>query len=136
MRTGAINLGQGFPDEDGPAEVLEAAREAISQGMIGFVRRAATSTPRAKVGGALLRPALRGLRDEIDPEAAGGAYLLGLRRLFVVPHGSFGARGFARAIEVAARGVRLDVAGRTHDRLEGAGALRVSEPVATVPDQP
>src|SRR5690554_8238783 len=24
VRTGAINLGQGFPDEDGPAEVLEA----------------------------------------------------------------------------------------------------------------
>ncbi|WP_311257739.1 aminotransferase class I/II-fold pyridoxal phosphate-dependent enzyme [Microbacterium sp. WCS2018Hpa-9] len=32
-RTGAINLGQGFPDEDGPAEVLEAAREAISRGI-------------------------------------------------------------------------------------------------------
>jgi len=32
-RTGAINLGQGFPDEDGPAEVLEAARVAISQGV-------------------------------------------------------------------------------------------------------
>ena len=31
-RTGAINLGQGFPDEDGPAEVLEAARAAISAG--------------------------------------------------------------------------------------------------------
>lgn len=30
--TGAINLGQGFPDEDGPAEVLEAAREAIARG--------------------------------------------------------------------------------------------------------
>ena len=30
--TGAINLGQGFPDEDGPAEVLEAARQAISDG--------------------------------------------------------------------------------------------------------
>lgn len=33
VRTGAINLGQGFPDEDGPAEVLEAARDAISQGL-------------------------------------------------------------------------------------------------------
>ena len=33
MATGAINLGQGFPDEDGPAEVLEAAREAISAGV-------------------------------------------------------------------------------------------------------
>ena len=31
-RTGAINLGQGFPDEDGPREVLEAARQAISDG--------------------------------------------------------------------------------------------------------
>lgn len=28
----AINLGQGFPDTDGPAEVLEAAREAIAAG--------------------------------------------------------------------------------------------------------
>ena len=31
-RTGSINLGQGFPDEDGPAEVLEAARAAIRDG--------------------------------------------------------------------------------------------------------
>ena len=30
--TGSINLGQGFPDEDGPAEVLEAARHAIADG--------------------------------------------------------------------------------------------------------
>ena len=31
--TGAINLGQGFPDEDGPIEVLDAARRAISDGV-------------------------------------------------------------------------------------------------------
>ena len=31
--TGAINLGQGFPDEDGPIEVLDAARRAISEGV-------------------------------------------------------------------------------------------------------
>jgi N-succinyldiaminopimelate aminotransferase len=31
-RTGAINLGQGFPDEDGPDIVLETAREAIARG--------------------------------------------------------------------------------------------------------
>ncbi|WP_368499405.1 aminotransferase class I/II-fold pyridoxal phosphate-dependent enzyme [Herbiconiux sp. A18JL235] len=33
QRTGAINLGQGFPDEDGPAEVLEIARQAIADGV-------------------------------------------------------------------------------------------------------
>lgn len=31
--TGSINLGQGFPDQDGPPEVLEAARQAISDGV-------------------------------------------------------------------------------------------------------
>ena len=32
VRTGAINLGQGFPDTDGPREVLEAAKAAIDGG--------------------------------------------------------------------------------------------------------
>ncbi|MCU1570932.1 MAG: aminotransferase [Naasia sp.] len=32
-QTGAINLGQGYPDYDGPEEVLESARAAISAGL-------------------------------------------------------------------------------------------------------
>ncbi|MBT2513045.1 aminotransferase class I/II-fold pyridoxal phosphate-dependent enzyme [Arthrobacter sp. ISL-30] len=32
VATGAINLGQGFPDEDGPAEIKAAAQEAIAAG--------------------------------------------------------------------------------------------------------
>lgn len=32
VATGAINLGQGFPDEDGPREVLDAAKAAIDAG--------------------------------------------------------------------------------------------------------
>ncbi len=32
MRTGAVNLGQGFPDTDGPPSMLEAARDAIAHG--------------------------------------------------------------------------------------------------------
>lgn len=33
QQTGATNLGQGFPDTDGPPRLLEAARAAISRGM-------------------------------------------------------------------------------------------------------
>ncbi|WP_416973982.1 pyridoxal phosphate-dependent aminotransferase [Streptomyces sp. 4F14] len=33
QRAGALNLGQGFPDSDGPPELLEAARSAIARGM-------------------------------------------------------------------------------------------------------
>jgi len=32
LEAGAVNLGQGFPDEDGPPEVLEAAAQAIRDG--------------------------------------------------------------------------------------------------------
>ncbi|UDY23183.1 pyridoxal phosphate-dependent aminotransferase [Nocardioides sp. Kera G14] len=32
MRTGAINLGQGFPDVDGPSEVLDAVERALRSG--------------------------------------------------------------------------------------------------------
>jgi glycerol-3-phosphate acyltransferase PlsX len=138
---------EGFAIGTGEADVIVAdgftgnvalkVMEGTSSALLGAVRGAAMSSLRAKLGGLLLRPALRGLRGQIDPEEAGGAVLLGLRKLGVVPHGSFGERGFARAIEVAARGVREDVAGRTHARLSAAGALRgASEPAASVPEQP
>lgn len=32
-RLGAVNLGQGFPDEDGPSEMLRAAEKAIAEGV-------------------------------------------------------------------------------------------------------
>jgi phosphate acyltransferase len=98
--------------------------EGVSQTILGAVRDAALSSTRGKLGGMLLRPALGGFRTEIDPEAAGGAYLLGLRRLAVVPHGRFGRYGFARAIMRAELGAREDVVGRTYAALSDAGALR------------
>ncbi len=76
------------------------------------------------LGGLLLAPAVRALRQQIDPEAPGGAYMLGLRQIGVVAHGRFTRRGFARAIEVAARGVQEDVIGRTREALVQAEALR------------
>lgn len=109
--------------------------EGVSKRLIGAIRDAATSSARGKAGGLLLRPALGGLREDIDPESQGGAYLLGLRRLAIVPHGSFGARGWEQAIARAARGVREDVIGRTYAALEAAGALRrspASDPVTSV----
>jgi glycerol-3-phosphate acyltransferase PlsX len=106
--------------------------EGVSQTVLGAVREAAQSSRRGKLGGMLLRPALRAFRDEIDPEAQGGAYLLGLRRLAVLPHGRFGRHGFAQAILRAERGAREDVVGATHAALREAGALR-SAPMSADP---
>ncbi|HEV7805673.1 MAG TPA: phosphate acyltransferase PlsX [Solirubrobacteraceae bacterium] len=98
--------------------------EGVSDKMIALLHETATSTRRARAGGTLMGSAMRAFRDEISPERAGGAYLLGLRRIGVVGHGRFTARGFESAILLAARGVSGDVVGRTHDALERAGALR------------
>ena len=110
--------------------------EGVSGTTLRASRDAATSSWRSRLGGLLLAPAVRELRAEIDPEDQGGAYMLGLRQLGVVAHGRFSRRGFARAIEVAARGVQEDVISRTRAALERAGALRparsTSEAAATV----
>lgn len=109
--------------------------EGVSGTLIEAIRRHAGSSPRARIGGLLLRPALRGLRDEIDPEEHGGAYMLGLRRMGVVAHGRFTRLGYARAVELAATAVRERAVERTHAALEAAGALRRSSaPASTVPE--
>jgi phosphate acyltransferase len=112
--------------------------EGVSQTVLSGIRDAASSSSRAKLGGLLLRPSLRGFRDQIDPEAQGGAYLLGLRRLGVVPHGRFSRRGFAQAIVRAERGAREDLVGQTRNALARAGALReapMSAPAASLRDR-
>jgi glycerol-3-phosphate acyltransferase PlsX len=98
--------------------------EGVSARTLRAVKEAAMGSWRGRLGGLLLSSSVRTLRAEIDPEDQGGAYMLGLRRLGVVAHGRFSSHGFARAIEVAARGVQEDVIGRTRQALMQAGALR------------
>ena len=80
--------------------VLDALRESI------------VATTRGKLGGVLIRPAARALRDKLDPDTYGGAYLLGLRGVAVIAHGNSSRRAVANAIRLAARGVEHDVVGR------------------------
>ena len=106
--------------------------EGVSLATLRAVRTAAMSSWRGRLGGLLLSKGVRELRAHIDPEAQGGAYMLGLRHVGVVAHGRFSRRGFARAIEVAARAVQEDVIGRTRSALSEAGALRQPSPATAV----
>jgi glycerol-3-phosphate acyltransferase PlsX len=98
--------------------------EGTARTVSGAVRDAARSNPLAALGGLMLRPALGGLRRELDPDATGGALLLGLRAVAVVGHGSAGADGIANSIRLAARGVREDAVGRTAALMREGGAGR------------
>src|ERR687895_696934 len=105
--------------------------EATAKTLTGAIRDAIRSGPVSSIGGALVQGKLAGLRDQLDPERAGGAILLGLRKPVVVAHGSFGPRGIESAVRLARSAVDEDMVGRTTAALESAGALR-SAPTATV----
>ncbi|MEJ0058991.1 MAG: phosphate acyltransferase PlsX [Terricaulis sp.] len=68
-----------------------------------FLRGALTSGIMAKLGAAIAYPALKKLRDRMDPSTVNGAVFLGLNGVVVKSHGGATGRGFAAAIEVAAR---------------------------------
>jgi len=87
------------------AELLAELRDEIGSSVTG------------KLGGLLIRPAARRLRDRLDPDTYGGAYLLGLRGLAVVAHGNSSSRAIANAVRLAARGVEHGVVERLGERL-------------------
>jgi glycerol-3-phosphate acyltransferase PlsX len=86
-------------------------------------RAEVTASLRGKLGGLLIRPAARALRERLDPETYGGAYLLGLRGLVVIAHGNSSRTAIANAIRYAARGVRSGVVEHLGERV-GAGHVR------------
>jgi glycerol-3-phosphate acyltransferase PlsX len=98
--------------------------EGTAKAVATAVGDAARSNPIAAVGGLLLRPALGGLRREMDPDTTGGAILLGLRGVAVVGHGSSGAAGIANAIRLAARTVDERAVERTAELMVRSGATR------------
>ncbi|MEP6892197.1 MAG: phosphate acyltransferase PlsX [Gaiellaceae bacterium] len=89
--------------------------------VVGSLRTEVEATLRGKIGGLLIRPAARRLRQRLDPDTYGGAYLLGLKGLVVISHGSSSRRAIANAIALAARGVEhrlVDLlAGRVPERV-------------------
>ena len=91
--------------------------EGTIRSVLGALRREIEASSRAKVGGLLIRPAATRLRTRLDPETYGGGYLLGLRGLVVIAHGSSSRRAIANAVRLAARGVEHGVVERLAERL-------------------
>ena len=110
-------------------KLLEGTIKTVLEGIRDEIR----SSTRGKVGGLLIRPAARHLRERLDPDTYGGAYLLGLRGLAVIAHGNSSRTAIANAIRLAARrrppsssspsrGARLSGAACEHPRARGTTA--------------
>lgn len=78
--------------------IMKLIKEAILSGGI-----------MAKIGGLLIKPAMKKLKKRLDPAEYGGALLLGVRAPFIICHGSSKAKAITSAIGVAMQFVEKDV---------------------------
>jgi glycerol-3-phosphate acyltransferase PlsX len=105
--------------------------EGTASTVTGAIRDAIKAGPVSAIGGLLIRGRVAKLREQIDPNATGGAILLGVRKPVVIAHGKSSAEGIANAVRMAQRVVDERMVEKTAARLESAGVLR-SVPAASV----
>jgi glycerol-3-phosphate acyltransferase PlsX len=118
----AVIVADGFT-----GNVALKAVEGTIRSVLESLRGELGSSLRGRLGGLLIRPSARGIRRRLDPDTYGGAYLLGLRGLVVIAHGSSSRVAIANAISLAARGVEHDVVARLEERVSDFTTLPAAE---------
>ena len=99
------DIGRGVSDvlvTDGfTGNIVLKTAEGVAAEIFDMIRTAATSNTVSKLAAGVLRPKLREVRDQVDPENYGGSFLLGVKGSVVIGHGNSEARG----VENALRGI-------------------------------
>ncbi len=101
------DLGKGTVDvvvTDGfTGNIALKTAEGTARLVAHVMREAFSANIFTRLGAIAALPALSRVRKRLDPNASNGAVFLGLNGLVVKSHGSADARGFAAALEIAAR---------------------------------
>ena len=85
--------------------------EGTSKTLLTRIKDAMMSSILTKVASLALVGKLKALKAELDPDAHGGAPLLGVKGVTIIGHGSSSPTAVASALRVAARAVRNDLTG-------------------------
>jgi glycerol-3-phosphate acyltransferase PlsX len=117
--------------------VLKTA-EGTAEFLFAAISRQARGSIAGRVGGALLKPRLRPIRDRVDYRKTGGALLLGVAGEVVIAHGRSDAEAMLNAVRVGARAVHQQVSRRVGEALaqETAGATAGRDGQGEVPSRP
>ncbi|MHB1323059.1 MAG: phosphate acyltransferase PlsX [Coriobacteriia bacterium] len=80
--------------------------EGLAATLFGELKSTLTATPLTRLAAMVVAPALRGLKVRLDPEAYGGAPLLGVNGVCIIGHGGSRESAIANGVAAAARAVR------------------------------
>lgn len=83
--------------------------------LVNLVFGVLASSDEAKKAGEVITPALLEAAADLDPDATGGAVLLGVDGVCVISHGSSSARAIVNAVRVASEGVAAGIVERTKE---------------------
>ncbi len=119
------DLGNGAVDvvvADGfTGNVLLKTAEGTSRAVGRFVLEALTSVedPEIQAAARVVLPHLLELREKFNPEAYGGAHLVGAKGTVVIAHGSSSRVAIGNALALASEGAERDLVGRIEAGLSG-----------------
>jgi glycerol-3-phosphate acyltransferase PlsX len=98
--------------------ILIKSFEGAVDGTMGFFREAISSDLRSKLGGLVLRPTLKKLKNQLSYSQFGAVPLLGVNGVVYVAHGRSGKRAIKNAIINARKASRWDLPGKIESEIE------------------
>ncbi len=106
--------------------------ESFAQGLVGWLQQELTQNLRRILGAILAKNALRAIKRRMDPDAYGGAPLLGLNGNVMKAHGSASERAIMNAIRVSTEAVQHQINQVIRQEIERANDRLAASKVATV----
>lgn len=103
-------------------KTFEGAAKALFKG----VKEALHSSLKAKIGGLLIKDALKDMMANVSTEEFGGAQLLGVRGVCLIGHGNSSARAIRSGVLATARAIRQDMPGRLGAELDKIRAAQTA----------
>jgi glycerol-3-phosphate acyltransferase PlsX len=98
--------------------VVLKTSEGLAKAITEMLKREAKKSIPTMIGGALMLPAVKGVKRRTDYDEAGGGPLLGLNGICVICHGSSNAKAIMNALRMAAEAVHRQLVSRVREDLE------------------
>src|SRR5688572_19359823 len=83
--------------------------ESFAKGLVGWLKEELSKNPKRMLGALLAKNALRTIKRRMDPDAYGGAPLLGLNGIVMKCHASANARAIMNAVRICTEAVRHNI---------------------------
>lgn len=102
--------------------VLKTA-ESFAKCLVRFLKQEFTRNPKRQLGALLAKNAFGAIKSRMDPDAYGGAPVLGINGVVIKAHGSANERAIMNAIRIACEAVENRITEKFSAELEAAGEV-------------